>query len=386
MKIEPSIKNVLWIRVGALGDLLIATAGLSETLLRFPNAKISLLGPKIWTDLIDPQLFPRIDRVFVPAENNQFQVWRTRNLPSQKAQWVFAEKVQDPEVWPQFQAVVNHRIESLRYAIPAWRAGVPMRIGSGHWWTRFLFTHWSPDLGKDPAIHERDWHLRVATATETWRFLDGISVAENRKALSQDRGFGLDADVWSRWQRTGLPQLRKPDAHFSEARWGLKPKSFFLMNPTSSRREKAWPSSKYRELILAWKKESWSEGLEPVVVGAPSETDWLREVAGREFRMIQPQSVAELFHLVGSARGLLTNASSMHFIAASTKTPALVLMGRSDPRIWGPLGSEKLVVQQIPASYASRDIFAQETEAYQNISIREVVAQLAQLLKISKVD
>lgn len=388
MNIDFSIKNVIWIRVGALGDLLIATAALSEILNRFPNAKVSILGPRTWTELIDLELYPRIDRIFVPLDKIDgpgFQVWRARNLPAEKAQWVLAEKIKDNELWPQFQAVVNHRIESHRYSIPAWRSGVPVRIGSGPWLTKFLFSHWSPDLGKDPLIHERDWHLRVATAKsrlpkgET-SFLSGISISENRKDLGPDHCFGMDSEVWKRWQKAGLPQLRRPDPQFSAKQWGLKEKSFFLVNPTASRREKAWPSSKYRDLVLNWKRKWFGQVLEPVIVGAPSETDWLKEVAGQEFHLIQPKTIADLFQLVASARGLLTNASSMHFIAASTKTPAAVLMGRSDPRIWGPLGQDKIVVQKAPLQYSSKNIFVQEEEAYGRIQIEDVEEALSKLL------
>ncbi len=369
---------VLWIRVGALGDLLIATAALVETLRRFPEAQVSILGPKLWTQLIDPQIFPRISRIYSlkgVGLQEGYQEWACV-----RSEWTcVGEGSFDAEFWGRFRGVVNHRIESHRFAIQPWLRRTPHRIGSGPWATRFLYTHWSPDLGKDPVIHERDWHLRVATArpkpTGGTSYFEGASVAKNRRVLTPEKSFGLSSEVWQRWQRKGLPRLRVQDKAFCQ-RQGLVWKGYILVNPTSSRREKAWPSENYARFLGQWPQYEWARGLEPIVVGAPSETAWLKEVAGDRFRVIQPESVADLFHLVDGAFGLLTNASSMHFIAASTDTPAVVLMGRSDPRIWGPLGEQKWVVQRRPEAYVSSDIFEQEREAYAQISAGEVCAAL----------
>lgn len=376
---------VLWIRVGALGDLLIATAALVETLRRFPEDQVGILGPKLWTQLIDPQLFPRVPRIYSlkgSGLRDGFQEW----VPSAEGSaWTCASEGSfDAGFWKRFRAVVNHRIESHRFAIQPWLQQVPIRIGSGPWATRFLYTHWSPDLGKDPMIHERDWHLRVATAEATSASaascLDGLSVRKNRRALNPERFFGLPSEVWRCWEAEGLPRLRGMDQNYCQ-RFGLSWKKFFLVNPTSSRREKAWTGENYARFLKQWSPSALELGLEPVVVGAPSETVWLKDVAGEEFRVIQPESVAELFHLVDGAVGLLTNASSMHFIAASTDTPAVVLMGRSDRRIWGPLGRQKWVVQRRPETYQSTDIFAQEQEAYACIPLGEVRAAVETCLR-----
>ncbi|MBX9767761.1 MAG: hypothetical protein K2X47_10860, partial [Bdellovibrionales bacterium] len=300
MQTEIEIKNVLWIRVGALGDLLIATAALEETLCRFPNANLSILGPRVWVDLIDPNLFQRVDRILVPEEKGSLTEWRLSKTRVWESKGVVFQK----EIWREFDAVVNHRIESLRYAIPAWRAGVPVRIGSGPRWTRFMFSHWSPDLGKDPVIHERDWHLRVATAPAIsngpsfWQ----ASVANNRLVLNSSQFFGLDGLLWNKWNARGLPRLCSRSPEFCLKEWGLSEKSYFLVNPTSSRREKAWKSSNYCELVGRLTQDRRTRGLTPVIVGAPSETAWLNEGAGEDYRRIQPPTVRHLFHLVEGAR------------------------------------------------------------------------------------
>jgi ADP-heptose:LPS heptosyltransferase len=145
-----------------------------------------------------------------------------------------------------------------------------------------------------------------------------------------------------------------------------------LVNPTSSRREKAWPSQKFHELIKSLKASPNLRDVEVKVLGAPSETDWLNEVARGEFSIVQPANIGELFRTVAQASMLVTNTSSVQFIAASVATPVVTLMGRARPEIWGPLGPKDLIVRgSEPADVDS--LFEREQMAYESIAVKTVI-------------
>jgi hypothetical protein len=59
------VQRVGWIRMGALGDLLVGLASLREVIDQWPDAKVSVIGPKLWLEILEPGFWPQIDRVVV---------------------------------------------------------------------------------------------------------------------------------------------------------------------------------------------------------------------------------------------------------------------------------------------------------------------------------
>jgi len=147
-------KQILFIRVGALGDLLVSLEALKLTIDRFPNDKIWVMGPSLWLELLTPTDWPMVNGVIVinerrgtlfeaDAQNNWIKMHDSKPLK------FFYKKV---------SATVNLRIESFRYAIGPWLSRVPQRIGSSSKFARCLYTDSFRWLGKEPQIHERDWY------------------------------------------------------------------------------------------------------------------------------------------------------------------------------------------------------------------------------------
>jgi ADP-heptose:LPS heptosyltransferase len=153
-----TVDRVAWIRVGALGDLLVAMACLKEMENFFPKAKVTVFGPKLWLELLDSRLWKNVDSVVVIVDGENGQkftpnegTWITTGEPPQKLS----------EFMKGCQVSVNLRVESLRYAWPALFAGVTHRFGTCEPSMRWLYSQWSPWLGKDPIIHERDRMLEI---------------------------------------------------------------------------------------------------------------------------------------------------------------------------------------------------------------------------------
>ncbi len=353
---EADATRVIWIRVGALGDLLVSLKALDTAFQRFPNAKFWIIGSKLWTEILDPGVWPQIDGILVSenGKNGSFFEPRLRG-------WALRSPfLTCQELYRQADATVNLRIESYRFAWGPWRALVPTRIGSCPRSMKWLYSHWYPWLGKEPPIHERDWY-------------DSVTKAQ--------KGMSAPPLKFQDLRKTGLPELTIAEKDRAEWLWGLQHKQFVLVNPTASRTEKAWPKEKFRELVRALAPKA-----QVIVTGASSETEWLNFVADGKVRVIQPERLRDLFDLVQAAQFLVCNTSSLQFVAAAQKTKALVLMGLTTPRRWGPLGSEDQVVEaplKPPELVNGKKVhlFERERLAYESIPLEAVLATVSSWLE-----
>ncbi len=341
---------MVWIRVGALGDLLVSLKALDTAFHRFPNAKFWIIGSKLWTEILDPRVWPQVDGILVSENGKNGSFYEPRfNGWALRSPFLTCQ-----ELYRQADATVNLRIESYRFAWGPWRALVPTRIGSCPKHMKWLYTHWFPWLGKEPPIHERDWY-------------NSVTKAQKRMSMDYLKYFEP--------AKTGLPTLTVEEKGRSEWLWGLEEKGFVLVNPTASRTEKAWPKEKFRDLVA-----ELAPKVQTVVVGAPTETEWLNFVSGGKARVIQPESLKDLFDLVRASKFLICNTSSLQFVAAAQKTKALVLMGLTVPRRWGPLGPEDVVVEaaeKLPETVNGKKIhlFERERLAYESITFERVLAK-----------
>ncbi|MES2857028.1 MAG: glycosyltransferase family 9 protein, partial [Bdellovibrionota bacterium] len=330
-----SCQRAAWIRVGALGDLLVGLASLQEMHEFFPAAQVLVVGPKLWLEILDPQMYPWIDRIAVVEKKKTV----ARVFKSNGKSWAEdVQQIQLSELLTDFDAVVNTNIDSLRYGIQAFRAGVKNRVGSASAINSALYTHCSPFFGKDPLIHERDAALLILEYATPGFSKFFRTLERNRRNLDH---WIQSSQLVKKWNEAGLPKAKIPDRERTQKLVGAS--DYVLINPTSSRREKAWPADKFLHLIQSIKPILAASKIVPVVIGSTQETDWLLEVAGGEteragVKIVQPNSIAELQDVVHFARALLTNTSSMQFVAASVGTKTLTLMGRARPEIWGPLG------------------------------------------------
>lgn len=361
------MQRVGWIRIGALGDLLVGLASLRETLDHWPAAKVTVIGSKLWLEILQPGVWNQIDRVaVVEKRGTSAEIYEIVDGAWAKS------TIRDlrEELKSGYDAVFNARVDSARQGFAAFFARVPERWGSAAGPANFIYNRRAPHDGKDPVIHERDVPLLLMDEAEA-----------RLKRDSTFRSKGLEERIQlspriRKWRTTGLPCPRRIDTAHVHAQ--LRTERYFLVNPTSSRREKAWPAIRFRDLLRAIEQRELFAGLLPVVVGSPAETEWLREVAGHHFRVLQPKSIGELFDVVAGAQFLLTNTSSVQFIAASVGTKTLTLMGRAKPEIWGPLGPADQYVQgQEPDDIES--MFERELKAYESISVEAVLAKLQAL-------
>ncbi len=345
---------------GAWGDLYVATAALAEVAAEFSSTGVTVVGSLKWKDILDPKTWPAVRTIVHSDDGKSGDLYRVGAL----GDWELTERdVALTRVFKGLAASFNIRTESLRFGWAPLLARVPRRHGSAPApWSWLLYTHRAPWLGKDPLIHERDRMLQVVEAP-------------NR--------IGELARKWS--AGSGLPRLRLADPARVQAQTGVASGKYWLINPTSSRREKAWPSSRFRELFARLKPLLEARGLELRLLGAPPETEWLRECLPEGLDparfIVQPRRIFDLMDALSGAGLLITNTSSAQFLCPGLATRTLTLMGRADPLIWGPLGSDAIVVRGDAKPLApGEDLFESERRAYESIPLERVLAECEKVL------
>lgn len=346
-------KSVAIYHTGALGDLLVSSATIYESIHFFPHVEFTLIGSKLWKEIISPKLWPNI-KYILEVKDKKFSELKLYQSNPQTNSWEVThfEGNNIIQFLKKFDVTIDLRTESLRFAWRAFLAKVPMRVGgSKSKFSKPFFTHFTQEKSKKDR-HERDRYLEVLLSLDKNKIKERLNY----------------------WQENGLPQLTVS----SETGTSI------LINPTASIREKAWSSVNFRELAIRLKEQ----GNDVAIIGSPQETVWLQEVAKEDFKVIQPQNIQALMQVVSQARLLIANTSSMQFVAASTRTPTVTLMGLAEPEKWGPLGSWSCFVKGAmpPSVQIGTRIFKAKKElnklnevlSYSSISVSEVLAVIVQ--------
>ena len=304
------------------------------------------MGSKLWLEILDPALWGRISSIFVD-QNSKFLEYKNSGH-----EWAPAVSISSRDLYRSYSTTINLRYESFRYAWGPWWNDVPTRIGTCAWPLGFLYTHRAPWIGQDPLMHERERNFQVMSAYPVFK--------------------GAELH----WQTKTLPRLKilgEESVRNLQSK-GLRPGKYVLINPTASRRFKAWPAEQFSKLV----QNLLAKNISVRVIGTPSETEWLREVCGDETLWLQPKSIFELMDYVAHARLLVANASSMHFIAASFQTPCLVLMGAAKPEVWAPLGDKSFYLKGQTSSGKKGPRL--EQAAFATIAQAQVLQKVEQIL------
>lgn len=354
--------NVAIYHTGALGDLLVATAAIYEVDFLYPKAKFTLIGSELWKELLLPIYWQHINYI-LEVKNKSFKNFKLLKSNKENNSWSEIKTNKSfKQILQSHQITIDLRSESLRFALKAFLYGIPVRIGANkNSFAKILFTHFTL-REKNKEVHERD------------RYLDILS-SVNKEYIEKRKLY---------WKKEGLPSLKWFPNDYQEHLNLINRKKVILINPTASVREKAWESKRFRELALKLKKED----TEIKIVGSPKETDWLKEVAQDDFTIIQPDTILSLIDIVKSSALLITNTSSMQFIAAGTSTPTLTLMGSASPDRWGALGSGSFCLknssqqEQYKKFFISKKKLAtlKEKTAYNNIPVTLVLEKAQEFL------
>ena len=191
-----------------------------------------------------------------------------------------------------------HFPKSLRPALAAWLARVPVRIGVDESLAGPFNTHSGPFWDAEGPFLAR-YHAVLAKA---FPGLPPMPFADFDPGIEVDRG----------------------------------PKPYLCLMPGSVWPSKQWPAAHFRSLVL----KARAEGFEAVVLGAPGETAVCAEVAGTEARNLCGRTtLKEAAAWLRGAWAVVGNDSGLSHLAAACGTPTLALYGPTDPggsAPWGP--------------------------------------------------
>ncbi len=205
-------------------------------------------------------------------------------------------------------AIVPHR--SLRSALLAWRAGIPVRVGFSSSAGSFLLTHKVPFSW---LLHDVDRNLSLLSP-----------LAENLK--------------------TAFPGLRRsagpPYSPADRVSAGI--------NPGSAWPTKRWPAEKWARLI---KKLAAAHGGRVLMVGGPGEKEWngaIERMAGPEncLNLTGRTTMPELMEAVRPLKVFVSNDSGPMHIAAALGVPAVGIFGPTTRELgFFPYGDGNRVVE-----------------------------------------
>jgi ADP-heptose:LPS heptosyltransferase len=147
----------------------------------------------------------------------------------------------------------------------------------------------------------------------------------------------------------GIPETPLPDLSWATSdisRFAL-PARFALMIPggAAHRPGKRWPADNYRTLGESWLKQ----GVIPVIIGGPDEADLAAEIADGTgmLNLAGQTSFADIAALSREAAGVIGNDTGPMHIAAICGCPSVVLFSdESDPSITAPRGPDVQVLRR----------------------------------------
>jgi len=156
----------------------------------------------------------------------------------------------------------------------------------------------------------------------------------------------------------GIPRLflNESDGAWANKYWtgkGIHPKErrqTIILHPGSGSRKKVWPLDRFR-ILLAYLQRNVSTRF--FVVLGPAEGPEVRRVfeivtSGLPVVVGEGLSLLQLASVMEGCRLFIGNDSGVSHLAAALGIPTLAIFGPTDPRVWSPRGKRVVVVQRKP--------------------------------------
>jgi ADP-heptose:LPS heptosyltransferase len=293
--------HILVIKHGALGDIIIATAGFKAIREAFPDAHITLLTTKGYASLLAQS--PYFDEIWIDRKPKFFDRAGKRALKTmlRSRPWAFVFDLQTSQRSTYYQWL---------FAKPHPPISNISRFAS-HGYT-------------DKARHGR-------------HALDNL---QRQLALA-----GLNA---------GLPDISWLDEAIDSVQ-PASPYALLVPGGAAHRPGKRWPAEQYAALA----HEFTRRGITPVLIGTQAEGDVLQAIADRVARAVNlsgKTSIAQLAALGRQAAfGVGNDTGPMHVIAATGCPSTVIFSHESDPVRSAPAGAAVTVLRERDLSQLSVD-------------------------------
>ena len=154
---------------------------------------------------------------------------------------------------------------------------------------------------------------------------------------------------WIEAEKTIFPtreDLHKAHEHLSRAlKSEEEPPPLWAIQPGSGSRHKNWPLERFLEVareLLSGKK------VQPLFFVGPVEQEispgMVKTIEAQGFPVLKNLTLPVLAGVLSCCAGYMGNDSGVSHLAAALGLQCLVLFGPTDPGLWGPKGSQVIVV------------------------------------------
>ena len=298
-------ENILVIKHGALGDIVIATAGFAAIRAHHPSAHITLLTTKPYAELLAQS--PYFNEIWVDSKPKLFDraaIGRLRAMLNSK-HWAWVYDLQTSKRSTLYQWLLKRPWPSISNVSRFASHGYTNKARHG----KHALTNLTLQLG-----------------------LVGITAGA--------------PDI--RWMQADIHEIVSLIGTSRTVPMGekLNPCALLVPGGAAHRPEKRWPAEQYASLA----QELASKGIRPILIGTQAESEALTSIATRvpsAINLCGRTTIQQLATLARSATLAVGNDTGpMHIIAASD-CPSLVLFSHaSDPVRSAPVGAHVSILRE----------------------------------------
>ena len=300
-----SSENILVIKHGALGDIVIATAGFAAIRAKHPHAHITCLTTKSYANLLAQS--PYFNEIWVDSKPKLFERAARKRLRDmlRSKPWAWVYDLQT----------------SKRSTLYPWLLARP-------WPNISNVSRFASHGYTDPARHGKHAleNLRLQLA------IAGITIG------LPDLSW-LEADIEAIMAMIGTHRAVPQGEQLNSC--GL-----LVAGGAAHRPEKRWPAEQYASLA----QELASRGIRPVLIGTNAEKEALDSIAARvpaAINLCGKTSIAQLATLARHATLAVGNDTGpMHIIAASNCPSTVLFSHASDPARSAPVGNAVTILRE----------------------------------------
>jgi heptosyltransferase-1 len=353
------MRSVVIIKIGALGDIVMATPLLTALHKAFPGVRVTWVVEDDWADILRSN--PLIDQV-IPVKAER---WRRRFREIKWIPWL---------------------IETVRMRARIRAAGRPDAVicchpEQGIWAT--LFCGARERVGLFPG--QPGWTKRLYTRVVTHP--PGRALHHTRFYLQGATALGADASSTKMLVPEGPGEATFADAF--HAQHGIdRTRPVVIVAPFTTWVSKAWEPTRWVALI-AWMQ--MERRAQVILTMGSRDGPWAREIAqvsrslsGEDVVCAERTTVEQYMALVRHSDLVLCCDSSALHIAAAMEVPFIVLFGPTDPREIAPLTSRNGMVLRHSENSISCAVDPEGNTAVnaamRRISIAEVQAAVSAML------
>ncbi len=331
MNIEPSsIKNILIIKWGALGDMVASTPAIKAIRLNYPEAKIYLLTNKLMSQIVHAKSI--VDELII-----------NENIDDRGIKGIFALiktilQLQRKRI----DVVFNLRWTSDRCAVIARLCGAKYRVGAG------------------PKGMMKFYNIPVNHPAGRYH--------EINRNLDFVKALGNKAE-----DTTPYIFISKEDSSFADSFFklnNLDKDTSICIHPGASKPNRAWLPERYAEIA---KRITTELNANIIITWGKNEREIANIVKDNNSNVIiapMTKTVGQLAALISNCKMFISNCTGPMNVAVAVKTPVIALLGSSDPTDWGPYGD----IHRIIKSPLQLEHYSDETErqAFESIDIEVV--------------